>query len=143
MTSGLPTNAPATYDKRDGHPVAFQLGASITFVGTSTAATAYASSYARIPFNCKLVGMTVAEETGATAAGPAITLNRSVGGTGSYAALATHTFATTASTAGSDTTVTAVDIGAGDIVTLNQVIGTTATSARLGRVMLELLTQPN
>ena len=137
----LTDNAPMPYDKREGHPIMVSMGESITFAGTVTSAAGIASTYMRIPFACKLVGATTAQEVGATAAGPTIHIDRSVGGTGTFAALATHAFGTVASTAGEDITVTTTDIAADDVLRLEVQVGTTASSERLGRVMLELVTE--
>lgn len=138
--SGLPDR---TYDKLDGQPMIVQIGGTLTINGTAASATAVTGSYFRVPFACKLVGATFAEETGATAAGPTIHLDKSTAGTGTYSAIGTCAFGTEASTAGKDFTVTATELADGDQLRLELQAGTTATSKRTGCFAVELVARAN
>lgn len=144
--SGLTANLVAPYDRTTGHPSMVVLGGSMNIVGTqATTAAAVTGSYVRIPFNCKLVAASFAQEVGATAAGPTVHIDRSVGGTGSYAAIATHAFGTVKSTAGEDVTIPAggVALADGDHLRLELQVGTTASSERDVGFSFALVSQPN
>lgn len=133
----------APYDKRDGSPFFAPLGGSHTISGTAASSVAITGSYYRVPFACKLVGANFTASTGDTTAGPVIHIDRSVGGTGTYAAIATGAAATigTIATAGTaDLTVTAVDLAAGDQLRIeNQIL--TSAGQLIGTVVLELVSR--
>ncbi|NIT61992.1 MAG: hypothetical protein GWN00_39090, partial [Aliifodinibius sp.] len=89
MTGMTGDTIAAPYDKFDGKPMLVGVGGLITVAATNASAAAISGTYFRIPFACKLVGACFAEETGGTAAGPTVHLDRSVGGTGTYGAIGT------------------------------------------------------
>ena len=132
----------APYDKRDGSPFFVNLGGAHTIAGTVASAVAITGSYYKVPFACKLLSATISHSTGTTAAGPTIHIDRSVGGTGSYAAIGTaaKTVIGTAASASTDAvTIAVTDLADGDVLRIENQANTGAENTRVSTVTLELI----
>jgi len=66
--------------------------------------------------------------TGGTAAGPSITFNKSVGGTGALSPIGTHTFGTSANGAVANVTLASTDFDINDELVIQTVAGTAAAT---------------
>lgn len=66
--------------------------------------------------------------TGGTAAGPTITIGKSLAGTGAVTALGTHAFGTSANGAVASLALTSTDFDPGDEIVVSNVAGTAAST---------------
>lgn len=84
----------------------------------------------RCPRKMTIDEATVVGMTGGTAAGPAVAVAKSLGGTGTATAIGTHTFGTDADNVSAALTVTSTDFAAGDALVVMTVAGTAASSPK-------------
>jgi len=115
-----------------------RLASSITLTGTS-AGGVIAGARVRIPFNCRIIGCSLFLTTGGTAAGPVLKLETSLAGTGAQVGIGTQTYGTQADATFSAMGVTETEVAAGDVVSLNVVGGTIASTPVVGSAILHFI----
>jgi len=109
------------YDTRQIIGIANDVGISVS----GTIATAAKVARIRFPRAVKVSGVSYFNHTGGTAAGPSVTVNKSVAGTGTASAFGTANIAgTVGDNTGADMTITATEFSAGDHLIINSVAGT-------------------
>lgn len=91
---------------------------------------ASATDLLRIPLvhELKVNAMRIRLITGGTAAGPTITLNKSLAGTGTVSPIGTYAFGTQANGAVASVTVASTDFEANDEIVIQNVAGTVAST---------------
>ena len=115
-----------------------RIGTSLTLTGTSGGGAIAATSI-RIPFPCRIIGVSTFLTTGGTAAGPVLNVVKSLAGTGADVAFGTQTFGTQADGTRQERNVTETDFAEGDVVRLSVVGGTIASTPVIGSAVLTFI----
>jgi hypothetical protein len=109
-----------------------RLRQEIRHIGLSVAGTnAAAADLLRVPVaggNIKVNKARLRLTTGGTAAGPVVTFNKSVGGTGALSPIGTYTCGTSANGAVASVTLTSTEFDADDELVLQVAAGTAAST---------------
>ena len=113
------------YDVRQILGIANDVGISVS----GTIASAAKVARVRFPRAVEVTGVSYFNHTGGTAAGPKVTVNKSLAGTGSAVPFGTANIAgTVANNTGADMEITATEFAAGDHLIINSVAGTAAAT---------------
>ncbi len=121
------SNLPYDSSKLRCHIVHAPSATGLSVPGTAASATVLL----RIPIavdGLRINKLRVRMTTGGTAAGPAITVGKSLAGTGTVVACGTATFGTSADGAVATTTLTSTDFDAGDEIVITNLAGTAAST---------------
>jgi len=124
-----------SYSAIGGAKQTLRIGTTLTLTGTS-AGGAIAGTSIRIPFPMRIIGCSLYNTTGGTAAGPVVNVVKSLAGTGADVAFGTGTYGTQADATQKEMSVTETNFTTGDVVRLSVVGGTIASTPVIGSAVL-------